>query len=283
MYKKIVTIKSLKDAKILKMPSDRLLELLDEASSYLIRESQLVKIQSENDALVVGDTHGDLQSTISSFNVNAKIRIFLGDYVDRGPQQLENINYLLLRLLNEDNIILLRGNHESPLMNRNYGFLMEVFSAYSYEGEEVYDAYVKVFSRMPYAALINGKIFLLHGGLAKDLVKVSQIENLPKDDIEPSNSLAFQILWNDPDEGVEEFAPSPRGEGIYLFGRKVVENFIKNNELEAIIRAHEFYPLGIRTLFDGKVVTIFSCRFYPIEGPKALLLRRKDRVVVKLS
>lgn len=273
------------DFEALKLRPGRLLELLDEASSFLLRERQLIRVYVENKdkILVVGDTHGDLQSSLNSFVVkNIKIRIFLGDYVDRGFLQIENINYLLLRLLNEDNIILLRGNHESPLMNKSYGFLDKVLATYGNEGDEVYNGYVKVFSRMPYAALVNDRILMLHGGIAKGLRTLSQIERLPKNDVEPFDPIAFQLLWNDPDESVEEFAPSPRGSGIFLFGHKIVKKFMEDNGLEKIIRAHEFYPAGFQTFFNEKLITVFSCRFYPIQGPKAIIIKGDKWEVIEL-
>lgn len=261
---------------ILKLKTDRLLELLDEASSLLLKEKQLVKLYvgNKDNVLVIGDTHGDFQSTLNSFRIkDIKIRIFLGDYVDRGFLQIENINYLLLRLINEENIVLLRGNHESPLMNKSYGFFNMIEMIYGNDVDEVYKGYVKVFSRMPYSALINDSVLMFHGGIAKGLKTLSQIESLPKDDIEPSNPIAFQLLWNDPDEGVEEYAPSPRGSGIFLFGHKIVKRFMEDNGLKRIIRAHEFYPAGVQTLFDNRLITVFSCRFYPIQGPKAIILK----------
>jgi hypothetical protein len=44
--------------------------------------------------------------------------LFQGDYVDRGPHQIEVISYLLaLRVLFPKQVILLRGNHEFPDQN----------------------------------------------------------------------------------------------------------------------------------------------------------------------
>ncbi|MEI6243312.1 MAG: metallophosphoesterase family protein [Chlamydiota bacterium] len=48
--------------------------------------------------------------------------IFLGDYVDRGPDACKVISTLMwLKILNPDEVVLLRGNHENTTLNRMYG------------------------------------------------------------------------------------------------------------------------------------------------------------------
>ena len=247
---------------------DKLMELADDVRNLLRGEKQLIEVDGR--VAVVGDTHGDLQSSVNALRIDADFYVFLGDYVDRGPQQLANINYLLsVKLEHPDKVVLLRGNHESPLMNYNYGFYYEVARKY---GADVYRVYAELFSLMPYSALINSTVFAVHGGIARRLSKLEEIEGLPKGDLVPSNELAFEILWNDPDESVETFSPSPRGEGVYLFGRKPVVDFLESNGLEMIVRAHEYFPSGIYPYFDGKVISLFSCRYYPATTPKAVIL-----------
>jgi metallophosphoesterase superfamily enzyme len=52
--------------------------------------------------------------------------IFNGDFVDRGPSSCE-VTLLLfsLKLLHPRNVFLIRGNHESRLVNSTYGFSAE--------------------------------------------------------------------------------------------------------------------------------------------------------------
>lgn len=253
--------------------------LLISSTEFLKEEPQLVEISSDS-VIIVGDTHGDLITSRKALRYEAETYVFLGDYVDRGPQQIENINYLLLTKLEEpDNVFLLRGNHESPLMNVLYGFYHEVLSRY---GSEAYDNYLKVFSNMPYAALINGDTFLVHGGLASNLNSLDDVRRLPKCDIIPENPLAFELLWNDPSEKTSIFSPSNRGPGIYLFGRKVVETFMENTGVKLIVRAHEFFPSGFYEYFNGKVLSVFSCRFYPDTNPTGLLLESGKWKVISL-
>lgn len=65
-----------------------------------------------------------------------------------------------------ENFFLLRGNHECQTINRIYGFYDECKRRYSIRLWKVFSAN---FNLMPVAALIDDKIFCMHGGLSPDL------------------------------------------------------------------------------------------------------------------
>ncbi|HDN01886.1 MAG TPA: serine/threonine protein phosphatase [Candidatus Bathyarchaeota archaeon] len=247
------------------IPRAKLLHLLNDAYETFAHEDQLLKVEFDRVAFV-GDTHGDLESTRSvvSKELEKSAMIFLGDYVDRGPKQLENIIYLLeLKLDHPDRIILLRGNHETPLANRFYGFESVVTRMYD---SKTYGRFTEVFSVMPYAAL-TGNVLALHGGIARKLRSLDDIRNLRKGIVEPyrESSLALEILWNDPSEDVEWFGPSIRGEGIYVFGPRAYESFARDNNIDFMVRAHQVFTKGYNWYFNGKVLSIFSARHYGLK------------------
>ncbi|VDM81711.1 unnamed protein product [Strongylus vulgaris] len=84
---------------------------------------------------VVGDIHAQFQDMNRLFDLIGRVPqekfLFLGDYVDRGPQGVEVVILLFaLKLRYRDRIFLLRGNHETPAVNKIYGFYNECVMKY---------------------------------------------------------------------------------------------------------------------------------------------------------
>jgi len=216
---------------------------------------------SVNRVIFVGDTHTAIdvtQTIFDKFYGDADLVVFLGDYVDRGETGVENLGLITSKFLEDPSkLIMLRGNHESPLTNPYYGFLEEVTEKL---GEASYDTFKEFFQAMPYAVVVNNYL-CIHGGIATTLDTVSQIADLPFPDLNPDDPTAFQLLWNDPRDMIEGFIPSVRGDGAYYYGSDVTEKFLANNSLKGIIRGHEVVD-GFREDLDGKVITIFSSKYH---------------------
>jgi len=76
----------------------------------------------------------------------------------RGSFSVETIFTLFgFKLLFPDHFFLSRGNHESDVMNKMYGFEGEVRSKYSAKMAELF---TEIFNYLPLCHLINGKIFV---------------------------------------------------------------------------------------------------------------------------
>lgn len=254
--------------KVKELSEEDIMNIISDALPFLEDEPPLIRL-SFSKLCFVGDTHGDLQSTINAAkilkNTDVKI-IFLGDYVDRGPNQIENMNYLLaLKAIFPSRVILLRGNHEDPRINYYYGFLSETVTKFS---KNLYEKYCQCFSLLPYSTLVDAHVLALHGGLAEELISLKQIEDLPKKEIAPENPIALQLLWNDPNEYISGFQPSSRGGGVREFGRDVFEKFARANDVKMMIRAHQYFQEGFHYYFDRKILSLFTCRYYPSTDPK---------------
>ena len=102
----------------------------------------------------------------------------MGDYVDRGEYSIEVVTLLfLLKLKYPKYIYLLRGNHECHTINKMYGFYEECQKKANLL---IWKAFNQVFSYLPVAALIERKIFCVHGGLSPklgDIRVINQIKN----------------------------------------------------------------------------------------------------------
>ncbi|MDJ0272474.1 MAG: metallophosphoesterase [Candidatus Caldarchaeum sp.] len=246
-------------------------QLAEQVAEILRKEPSLLRTDS-SPLLVVGDTHGDVDSTKKALDYADEkdaVAVFLGDYVDRGPYQIENITLLFERKLAEPNrLLLLRGNHETLTMNTYYGFLDTVTRRH---GLKTYQQFLKAFAQLPYA-LRWRDVFFVHGGIARGLHMVEEVEKLERGEDDPEHPVAFQLLWNDPHPGVKGFAESDRGGGALYFGEDVFTSFMEQNGLRLLIRSHQPMPDGYRYIFGGRLLTVFSCRYYMVP-PKAVLLQ----------
>jgi len=254
--------------------TDDVLHLLKKTRLVLQQESLLVTLP-DTDLLFIGDTHGDWDATqaiLQKFWNTSTVMVFLGDYVDRGPHQLENINLLYtLKLQNPQKIVLLRGNHEIPTINRAYGFYDEILRAY----DDISQQYWDVFAEHPLAAISPSQnLFAVHGGIPQGLGYIEEIATFPHE-VEPEHPITLQLLWNDPKEGLKQFAPSMRGPRMFYFGEEATKTFMNENNLDLIVRAHEVFQQGFHEFFQGRILSLFSCRNYqrPIAG-KALYVKR---------
>ena len=102
--------------------------LCDKLKEILCEENNVQPIDAP--VIVCGDIHGQFYDLLNLFEKGGKIEnsnnnkyLFLGDYVDRGYNSVETLEYLLcLKLKYQDKITLLRGNHESRQICFTYGF-----------------------------------------------------------------------------------------------------------------------------------------------------------------
>ena len=119
----------------------------------------------------LGDVHGQYYDLLRIFEYGGfppeANYLFLGDYIDRGKQSIESISLLLAyKIKYPENFFLLRGNHECAQINRIYGFYDECKRRYSIK---LWKIFTDVFNCLPVSALIDEKIFCMHGGLSPEL------------------------------------------------------------------------------------------------------------------
>jgi len=151
-----------------------------------------------------------------------------------------------------------RGNHESDVMNKMYGFEGEVKSKYS---SKMADLFTEIFNYLPLAHLVNNKIFVCHGGLFKeDGITLERIDKVSRFRQPPDEGVMCDLLWSDPQE-LPGRSPSKRGVGTQ-FGPDITENFVKDNNLLYVVRSHEVKPEGWERHHGGKCYTVFSAPNY---------------------
>ena len=256
--------------------------LLEKVKEILITESNILLLKSP--ITICGDIHGqfyDLQKLIKlSGNPSITSYLFLGDYVDRGNNSVEVIELLLLyKLKYPNNIFLLRGNHESRQISFTYGFYEEITRKYGNSNPWRY--IMDLFDYLPISAIIENKIFCVHGGLSPFISTVDQIRLINRKCEIPHDGAFCDLLWSDPDD-IETWNINSRGAG-WIFGYKVVNEFNYLNKIELICRAHQLVNEGFKFWFkDKNLVTIWSCPNYCYRcGNKACFLKIEDKNCLK--
>ena len=102
--------------------------------------------------------------------------LFLGDYVDRGKYSIETILLLLCyKIKYPENFFLLRGNHETSVVNKTYGFYSDCTRYYSPNGIKMYRHFSDCFNCMPLSAIVGDKILCMHGGISPELKSLEQL------------------------------------------------------------------------------------------------------------
>ncbi|KKA29740.1 hypothetical protein TD95_003886 [Thielaviopsis punctulata] len=215
------------------------------------------EMESNNDASISTETPGEVSTGSQSVETRY---IFLGDFVDRGYFSLETFTLLMcLKAKYPDQIILVRGNHESRQITQVYGFYEECQQKYG--NASVWKACCHVFDFLVLAAIVDGDILCVHGGLSPEIRTIDQIRVVARAQEIPHEGAFCDLVWSDPDD-VETWAVSPRGAG-WLFGDRVATEFNHVNGLQTIARAHQLVNEGYKYHFDRKsVVTVWSAPNY---------------------
>ena len=156
------------------------------------------------------------------------------------------------------NFFLLRGNHECSSINRIYGFYDECKRRYSIK---LWRQFGDVFDCLPVAAIVEDKIFCMHGGLSRELFDLQQIKALPRPTDVPDDGLLCDLLWADPDPDIYGWQESDRGVS-YVFGPDVLKQFLEHQDLDLVCRAHQVVEDGYEFQADRQLVTIFSAPNY---------------------
>lgn len=185
--------------------------------------------------------------------------LLLGDLVDRGEFSVETIILtLVLKILYPESFYIIRGNHEFEFLCTQCGFSTQLQAEY---GPDMLQRFLTTFSYIPLAAKIDTNILCVHGGLGPNCFSVNQISKIERPIQDFNDELLNALLWSDPSKETSTFSPSNRGTG-YFFGDSALKEFVYQNDLKLLIRAHECVMEGYEYNFDGQCLTVFSASNY---------------------
>eukprot|EP00617_Octactis_speculum_P022238 CAMPEP_0185745854 /NCGR_PEP_ID=MMETSP1174-20130828/4235_1 /TAXON_ID=35687 /ORGANISM="Dictyocha speculum, Strain CCMP1381" /LENGTH=494 /DNA_ID=CAMNT_0028420103 /DNA_START=9 /DNA_END=1493 /DNA_ORIENTATION=+ len=213
---------------------------------------------------VCGDVHGQFYDLMNIFATNgepseSRPYLFNGDFVDRGSFSVEVILTLFAyKIVYPLGLFMTRGNHESKSMNKIYGFEGEVKHKLDMDTARLFSV---VFCHIPLCAVLEDKVFIVHGGLAStDDVTIADINRLDRCCEPPESGLMCDLLWSDP-QALPGRSPSKRGVGL-SFGPDVTSAFLARNGLSLIVRSHEMRDEGYELEHGGQLITVFSAPNY---------------------
>ena len=227
--------------------------------------AQPVFIELVPPRVVCGDVHGQFYVLRRIFELcgdpGVTNFLFLGDYVDRGNYSVNTVALLFLyKIKYPENFFLLRGNHESSVINKVYGFYEECRKNYR---SQVWRTFNSVFEWLPIAAMIDNRILCVHGGISPDLESLDQLRNIKRPVVIPDKGLVCDITWADPEPTCDTWGENDRGTS-FVFGEDPAKRILEKFGLDLIVRAHQAVNNGYSFPFTPwmGVVTVFSAPNY---------------------
>jgi len=173
---------------------------------------------------------------------------------------VETISLLIcLRLRYPSRVILLRGCQETRVLTNVFGFHTESYRKYG--SSSVWRMFTDLFDYLPLAAVIDDKIFCVHGGLSSSLSTVDQIRVLSRFQEPAQESPMTDLLWSDPDLENDGFRHTAKGIGCF-FGKSNAKQFLETNKLDSIVRSHQLCIDGYQVIWDSKLTTLWSAPNY---------------------
>ena len=212
---------------------------------------------------ICGDTHGQFNDLLRLFEFGGRPPetkyLFLGDYVDRGKNSVETMCLLLAyKIKYPQSLFLLRGNHESEIINHVYGFYDECRRRYNIK---TYKLFSDCFNWLPISAIVDDKILCMHGGISPDLTSLDKIRKIVRPTEVPDKGLLCDLLWSDPDKNVDGWGGNERGVSV-TFNENIVNKMVEDLDIDLICRAHQVVERGFEFFADKKLVTVFSAPNY---------------------
>lgn len=290
-----------------------IIELTKEAT--LCVSSQPIVIQDiKTPVKVFGNIHGNFIDLMRFFDIWKSpcelgdienfAYIFLGNFVDRGKFSLETICLLMaLKIRYSDHIFLIRGNHEDPNVNRYLGFGQECKERLGEDINQpgsVFNCINNFFENLPLAAVISdskgaSKVFCCHGGIGPTTMKIDDIKSLKRplkvsfDQATADQQKVVELLWSDPVEDEEERGilpnpirdPSGQLQALKRFGPDMVDKFLKTNNIQLLIRSHQFSMKGEDRFAQERLMTVSSCTDYcGVTGNAAGFLTLQKKLII---
>jgi serine/threonine-protein phosphatase PP1 catalytic subunit len=261
IIERLLSVKNKQPGTTVPLQENEIITLVLAAREVFLEQPSLLELDAP--IKVCGDIHGQYYDLLRIFDLGGfppeSNYLFLGDYVDRGLQNIETICLMFaFKVKYPENFFMLRGNHESQSINRIYGFFDECKRRFSVK---LWKIFSDCFNCLPVAALIEDKIFCMHGGISPELTNINQIKKVVRPSEIPDKGLVCDMLWSDPDPFTSGWGENERGVS-YVFGKDILSKFIKSQNIDMICRGHQVVEDGYEFFSNRQLVTVFSAPNY---------------------
>ncbi|NWI19426.1 PP2BC phosphatase, partial [Crypturellus soui] len=263
-----------------RLEEDAALKIINDGAAILRHEKTMIEVEAP--ITVCGDIHGQFFDLMKLFEVggspNNTRYLFLGDYVDRGYFSIECVLYLWsLKINHPKTLFLLRGNHECRHLTEYFTFKQEC-------------KYIQtpIFKIRGYK-LVCYQVMAAFMSLVLISVFIFQLDRFKEP---PAFGPMCDLLWSDPSEDygnektLEHFTHNTVRGCSYFYSYPAVCEFLQNNSLLSVIRAHEAQDAGYRmyrksqTTGFPSLITIFSAPNYlDVYNNKAAVLKYENNVM----
>lgn len=260
------------------------LRILREGAAALKSEPNLLTVSPP--VTICGDIHGQFYDLMKLFEIggspDSTSYLFLGDYVDRGSFSIECVLYLwTLKLNYPGTFFLLRGNHECRHLTNYFSMKQECLVKYA---EPVYTACVEAFDCLPLAAVVNKQFFCVHGGLSPEVRTLQDVQKIKRFREPPAFGPMCDLLWSDPainfESTDEDFRHNEVRGCSFSFTYSACCNFLKENGLLTIIRAHEAQDEGYK-MYKKNSATGFPALMTIFSAPNYLDVYKNKGAIMK--
>lgn len=219
---------------------------------------------------------------------SSSLRTFsFSEAITRQPRRIVSTGFMTnVRAL--FHAIELSASKQSPTGKRRYNI-------------KIWKTFIDAFNCLPIAAVVDEKIFCMHGGLSPDLQNMDQIRRVmrptdvpdtgKKTTIPLQNSLTpihrrsldqglvCDLLWSDPDKDIKGWGENDRGIS-FTFGPDIVSKFLDKHDMHLICRGHQVVEDGYEFFAKRLLVTLFSAPNYCGEFDNAGAMMSVDETLL---
>lgn len=266
---------------------------IEVTGKYLDRNFYCLNLEEFSDIYIMTDLHASREALKKALRATGyftrkdrrSLWIFLGDYVDRGRMDFWVLYHLIkLKVLNPDQVLLLRGNHEHydivdgriecHFKPDDFFEFMHTLIFATQEpafSQELKELVLKDFcSGLPLGVFIKGgrNLFVAHSGFIYPKVEIDIRELMRHDDDyfrlridrfpntncledlnDPENIQA--LVWAEATTAKYRTAVYERRKEICLYTQ---DNFMDKFGFDAVIRGHDHPQSGLECIVDGQLV-----------------------------